>query len=129
MRSLAISGVALAAMMVSQPAFAEIDSAVGAPPVTIPPPASGSMGNPDNRRASAPIEQPIEQAPTTDIVSAQASRRLDYQRPSYGFQLPKTWMTPENYVDYRAFGLDRPDRKSTRLNSSHLDLSRMPSSA
>ena len=108
MRSLAISGVALAAMMVSQPAFAEIDSAVGAPPVTIPPPASGSMGNPDNRRASAPIEQPIEQAPTTDIVSAQASRRLDYQRPSYGFQLPKTWMTPENYVDYRAFGLDRP---------------------
>ena len=29
----------------------------------------------------------------------------------------------------RAIGIDSPDRKSTRLNSSHSDRSRMPSSA
>jgi Nickel/cobalt transporter regulator len=37
-----------------------------------------------------------------------AERRLSYQRPSYGFQLPPQWMTSESYVDYREFGLDRP---------------------
>ena len=32
-------------------------------------------------------------------------------------------------VNYRSFVLRKPDRKSTRLNSSHIPLSRMPSSA
>ena len=32
-------------------------------------------------------------------------------------------------VEYAEQGLQVEDRKSTRLNSSHLDLSRMPSSA
>ena len=32
-------------------------------------------------------------------------------------------------VDGVGFSLARGDRKSTRLNSSHLDVSRMPSSA
>ena len=34
-------------------------------------------------------------------------------------------------VDFlrKQYGLDKPDRKSTRLNSSHIQKSRMPSSA
>jgi Ni/Co efflux regulator RcnB len=106
MRSLAFTGVALATLMVSQPAIAEIDSAVGAPPVNVPPPVAESTGNPDMRRAAAPIEQ----APMSNMVSEKSSRRLDYQRPSYGFQLPQQWMSPEHAVDYREFGLDRPAR-------------------
>ncbi len=98
MRSLAISGVALAALMVSQPALAEIDSGVGAPVV---PPVS-APGNPDQRGA---MPAPPPPAP---IMMQQASRRLDYQRPSYGFQLPRTWMSVEHAVDYREHGLDRP---------------------
>ena len=95
MRSLGFTGVALAALMVSQPAFAEIDSGVGAPPVALP--AASSM---PPMGTSMPM-------PTVPMAQT-APPRADYQRPSYGFQLPQTWMTPENYVDYRAYGLDRP---------------------
>lgn len=121
MRSLAFTGVALAALMVSQPVFAAIDSTVGAPVL---PSTSGSTGNPDNRRAS--IQQDVESLGNPDNRSASApppamvetapmaqavkSRRLDYQRPAYGFQLPQQWMSPEHAVDYRDFGLDRPAR-------------------
>ena len=48
----------------------------------------------------------------------------------------KTFRKDENYwprvavtVDMLSTGYDCPDRKSTRLNSSHIPLSRMPSSA
>jgi Ni/Co efflux regulator RcnB len=121
MRSLALTGVALAALMVSQPAFAQTDSAVGAPPL---PSASGSMGTSDQRRGtitpdalgtgtsdqrSAPV--PVEMAPMMGGMTPRtANRRLDYQRPSYGFQLPPQWMSAEHVIDYREFGLDRPAR-------------------
>ena len=107
MRSLAISSVALAALMVSQPAFAEIDSGVGAPPVSVP-------GNPDQRGAMPAPPVAIPGTPDTrapvpvPMAMQQTGRRLDYQRPSYGFQLPQTWMSSEHAVDYREHGLDRP---------------------
>ena len=129
MRSLGFTGVALAALMVSQPAFAEIDSGVGAPlPPTVsgstgtadqrraPPPVTLPMGTADQRRAPPPVTLPMGTADQRSVpmpVEAAAAPRMavrarDYQRPSYGFQLPQTWMTPENYVNYREFGLDRP---------------------
>ena len=121
-RSLAISGVALAALMVSQPVSAQTDSGVGAPAVAMPPPVSGSTGTADQRRAPLPpfsgstgtadqrsAPAPVEMAPMMQTVT-RASRRLAYQRPTYGFQLPQSWMMPEHYVDYRDFGLDRPAR-------------------
>ena len=121
-RSLAISGVALAALMVSQPVSAQTDSGVGAPAVTMPPPVSGSTGTADQRRAPLPpvsgstgtadqrsAPAPVEMAPMMQTVT-RASRRLAYQRPTYGFQLPQSWMMPEHYVDYRDFGLDQPAR-------------------
>ena len=43
---------------------------------------------------------------------------------SYGFSQPLV----ENKKDVLIYQRD-PDRKSTRLNSSHTDISRMPSSA
>ena len=36
---------------------------------------------------------------------------------------------PTEYINYATVEIWESDRKSTRLNSSHLDLSRMPSSA
>jgi Ni/Co efflux regulator RcnB len=102
MRSLAISGVALAALMVSQPALAEIDSTVGAPAV---PPVS-APGNPDARAPMPVAPMPVAATPVAPMQ--QANRRLDYQRPSYGFQLPRSWMSAEHAIDYRAHGLDRP---------------------
>ena len=95
MRSLAISGVALAALMASQPALAEIDSGVGAPPV-------GAMPAP-------PMAQMPRDMPPPPLATG-PNRRLDYQRPAYGFQLPRQWMSSEYIVDYRDFGLDRPAR-------------------
>jgi Ni/Co efflux regulator RcnB len=110
MRSLAISGVALAALMVSQPALAEIDSGVGAPPMSAMPAPPAPMGNADDRRP-APMGSADDRAPAPASHMAHApNRRLDYQRPGYGFQLPRQWMTPEYAVDYREHGLDRPAR-------------------
>ena len=121
MRSLAISGVALAALMVSQPALAGIDSGVGAPPVGAMPAPPASMGDADNRRP-APMGSADDRAPApmgnaddrasvpAPYMAHGANRRLDYQRPSYGFQLPRQWMSPDYLVDYRDFGLDRPAR-------------------
>ena len=44
-----------------------------------------------------------------------------------------TWRVAQNLLDYGVIGFNGEtkisDRKSTRLNSSHLKLSRMPSSA
>jgi hypothetical protein len=104
MRSLGFTGVAVAALMVSQPALAEIDSAVGAPPMpsaAMPaPPVAGSMGTSDQRGASAVMPAPMAQNGP--------NHRLDYVRPAYGFQLPRQWMSPEYVVDHREFDLDRP---------------------
>ncbi len=94
MRSLAISGVALAALMVSQPALAEIDSGVGAPPIAAMP--------------APPMAQMPRDMPPPPPMATGPNRRLDYQRPSYGFQLPQTWMSAEYAVNYREHGLDRP---------------------
>ena len=41
----------------------------------------------------------------------------------------KTRLTDEEYADFTARLAPYGDRKSTRLNSSHRSLSRMPSSA
>ena len=120
MRSLAISGVALVAMMASQPAFAEIDSAVGAPPIAIPAappiaipaappmaavPAAPPMAKmPDARAPEMRRDMPPPPAP----MATGPNRQLDYPRPAYGFQLPRQWMSPEYVVDHREVGLDRP---------------------
>ncbi len=99
MRSLGISSVALAALMVSQPAFADIDSGVGAPVV----PAVSAPRLPAMPAPPA-AQNPRDMAP----MATGPNRRPDYQRPSYGFQLPQTWMSSEHAIDYREFGLDRP---------------------
>ena len=44
-------------------------------------------------------------------------------------ELPQGWQTVETPVQFPACGGKTPDRKSTRLNSSHNLRSRMPSSA
>ena len=121
MRSLAFTGVALAALIVSHPVRAQTDSRVGAPPLT--PPVAGSTGTADQRRASiTPISGatgtadqrsavvPVEMAPMMGAVPRRAVRRLEHLRPSYGFQLPQEWMSDEYAVDYRDHGLDRPAR-------------------
>ena len=52
-----------------------------------------------------------------------------------GLQTLRDWVVrfnargPEGLIDGKAPGNSRKDRKSTRLNSSHRSLSRMPSSA
>lgn len=89
MRSLGFTGVAVVALMVSQPALAEIDSAVGAPPI-------------------APATMPAPPMAQMPMAQTDPNRRLDYQRPSYGFQLPQQWMSPEHVIDYREHRLDRP---------------------
>lgn len=86
MRSLAFSGVALAALIVAQPALAQTDSGVGAPPI------------------------PDKIAPIDDVSQHRAVRRLERSRPTYGFQLPEEWMSDEYAVDYRQYRLDRPAR-------------------
>jgi Ni/Co efflux regulator RcnB len=120
MRSLAISGVALAALALSQPAYAAIDSQVGAPktppapmgnpdvrapgpiPEAAPPPPGDLLGNPDVR-GSVPVVRSRHHA------MHRHEQQAGYVRPSYGFQLPPEWMRPDYYVsDYRAYGLDRP---------------------
>jgi Nickel/cobalt transporter regulator len=106
MRSLAITGVALAALMVSQPALAEIDSGVGAPPL----PPVAMPGDPGNR-APSPVPTMGSQDDRAPLQMVRGpNRRLDYQRPGYGFQLPRQWMSPEHAIDYRDHGLDRPAR-------------------
>ena len=47
----------------------------------------------------------------------------------YGFGLAHAFINTLLYLDLDRTGFDYPDRKSTRLNSSHIPLSRMPSSA
>jgi Nickel/cobalt transporter regulator len=95
MRSLAFTGVGLAAVMVSQPALAQSDSGVGAPPIAV---------------AAAPVMPEMRRDLPPPPMATGPNRRLDYQRPSYGFQLPQTWMSAEHAIDYREFGLDRPAR-------------------
>ena len=47
----------------------------------------------------------------------------------FGNQLKGRFNLPVTWVDERYSSVDVADRKSTRLNSSHTDISRMPSSA
>ena len=50
-------------------------------------------------------------------------------RPKAGKAIePKIWK-PGQYCSWEWLGVGKADRKSTRLNSSHSDRSRMPSSA
>jgi Ni/Co efflux regulator RcnB len=127
MRTLKFSGAALAAMMIAQPALADIDPTVGAPPVpatvtTMPPPTSGSMGGADERRSvarSAALPQsavPAMPAPPPPPVMQHSRSAMNpaavpsaYARPAYGYQLPSYWMAPEFFIaDPRAYGLGRP---------------------
>lgn len=89
MRSLAIPAITLAALTAAAPALAQSDSGVGAPPVV----------------RSAPPSTAVPAAPVaTAAVSAET-----YVQPGYGFQLPRNWMVPQNFIaDYRSYRLDRP---------------------
>ena len=79
-------------------------------------------------------ETTAQSSPSTGSASegssAQSSPKTDASGQEYSFFRPSadySWRffpTPEQVQRYR-----RRDRKSTRLNSSHLRLSRMPSSA
>ena len=110
MRSLAITGVALAALMVSQPALAEIDSGIGAPPMGAMPLPPAPMGSGDDRHPAPMGSGDDRAAAPVPRMAMGPNRRLDYQRPGYGFQLPRQWMSPEHAIDYREHGLDRPAR-------------------
>jgi Nickel/cobalt transporter regulator len=97
MRSLVIAGVGTAALMCAQPAFAEIEPGVGAPPVP----------------AAMPVTPPAMPAPPPRPVMTHAmpatAAQSAYVRPAYGYQLPRYWMTSEFYIaDPRAYGLGRP---------------------
>ena len=50
-------------------------------------------------------------------------------RESYDFVLLDVWFPDGSGLDLLALAMETADRKSTRLNSSHSELSRMPSSA
>ncbi len=130
MRSLAFTGVALAALSVSQPVRAQTNSTVGAPP----PPVAGSTGTADQRSAILPPisgttgtadQRSIIMPPTmgssgtadqraatmeVEMTPRRAVRRLQHLRPAYGFQLPQEWMSDEYAIDHRRYGLDRPAR-------------------
>ncbi len=93
MRSRAFSGVALVALAFSAPTAARADSGVGAPPVVLP----QGAGTP-----RPPMVQPL---PGVTHPGGLAG----YRTPSYGFQLPRSWMVPTYFIaDYRAYGLARP---------------------
>ncbi len=127
MRSLAFTGVALVALMAAQPVLAAIDSGVGAPHVSVsrvsgpddraphplpPPPPAPMMGGPDDR-SSMPAPPPMMANPDNRMEMRSPPHRMQrafaYARPSYGFQLPREWMSPDYFIaDYRAYGLARP---------------------
>ena len=73
----------------------------------------------------------------SDPANQDLERIADYLGANYGLQRSETFINEINermkYIaSFPYIGRSREellDRKSTRLNSSHLDLSRMPSSA
>ncbi len=109
MRSLAITGVALAALAVSQPAFAGIDSSVGAPAIVVPTAA---------KPAKIPAVPQQATGAATAMPSASHAMRSPrplavqpdvYQRPAYGYRLPGRWQSAEYFLaDYRRYGLPDP---------------------
>ena len=61
--------------------------------------------------------------PTVDITMADAMKRVKYELERLGVNVADDSIVSTNLK------LNLSDRKSTRLNSSHLPTSRMPSSA
>lgn len=101
MHSLAISGAALVALALAQPALAN-DAPAGAPPVVaeagrvLASEARGAM------RAEARRWLGGERAP---------GGWGGYRRPAYGFQLPGYWVSPSFFVgNWDAYGFGRPAR-------------------
>jgi Ni/Co efflux regulator RcnB len=126
MRSLIFSGVALAALIMAQPAMAAIDSGVGAPPlpqaIVQATPAVAVLPAPAMRAVQRDVQAPPLAMPVSPPPPVTADGRwigghsapggwTAYRRPSYGYQLPEYWMTPSFHMaDYLAYGLDRPAR-------------------
>ena len=54
---------------------------------------------------------------------------VDFDGVRRGYLKKLAAYTKRNTIVYETDGFAPPDRKSTRLNSSHIPLSRMPSSA
>lgn len=118
MRSLTFSGVALFALMTAQPALADIDPTVGAPPIPAAAPiAPKAMPMPAMPKAVAPaIPAPpaMPAPPPPPIMRAHAAAApmaapSAYVRPAYGYQLPQYWMAPAYFIaDPRAYGLAPP---------------------
>ncbi len=104
MRTLGFTGVALLALAVSAPSAALADSDVGAPPVVMQTsqaqlPHRGPLRIP-TRGTMPPMGQP-------DM--GRAGSMAGYRTPSYGYQLPRSWMVPTYFIsDYRGYGLARP---------------------
>ncbi len=101
MRSLGFTGVVLLALASATPALADADSGVGAPPVVMP----GGM--------RAPMVQPLPGAgrmlPPRGPFIRPHGRTVRYVAPSYGYQLPRTWMAPTYFIgNWGGFGLARP---------------------
>ena len=64
---------------------------------------------------------------TTELIEATDSRRQSYELLS---QLHEVFSLMQDIeIGQRSYALTGEDRKSTRLNSSHIQKSRMPSSA
>src|ERR1043165_5586073 len=77
-------------------------------------------------RECAPEPIAAAPAPEPEIVSAEPAIEMGDSRPAVE-ESPQQWL--EVSVGEAAEGAFDADRKSTRLNSSHVALSRMPSSA
>ena len=70
------------------------------------------------------MDQAGEQRLTAELARAEA-----FALPLESIDVTKPRLFQDDTIGYYFERLRREDRKSTRLNSSHLRLSRMPSSA
>ena len=66
---------------------------------------------------------------TVFISGNSAIRSIAAEQPIAAEKLVVDVVTLKSGIQYRGAVVGREDRKSTRLNSSHIPLSRMPSSA
>ena len=77
---------------------------------------------PDWRSLGAPLNQPVTADEVLFLTETGATK-------TPGWLLPECFHNMGNYVISLGAATRWLDRKSTRLNSSHTDISRMPSSA
>ena len=87
-----------------------------------------AVGSDDMRPAMTGVFIKLESTKVT-FVSTDGNRLIKYIRKDTHSKADSTLIIPKKAMALLRTALPSEDRKSTRLNSSHLDLSRMPSSA